>query len=172
METKYPLDCYSRPLLEVEQCVEAFLNGWNIDGVAIEDGQELVDYYEYHEQIIGQEPQLFEFLGTVQEFHCVRSNEWLLPDQYKELDVLRYVLDKCETQQQEDRVLEEGRLFVDRNMLNMLRWMKYFVDECKRNRIVIGVGRGSSVSSYILYLLGVHKIDSIAYELDINEFFK
>jgi DNA polymerase III alpha subunit len=42
----------------------------------------------------------------------------------------------------------------------------------RENDIVWGVGRGSSVASYTLYLIGVHKIDSIKYELDINEFLK
>jgi DNA polymerase III alpha subunit len=34
------------------------------------------------------------------------------------------------------------------------------------------VGRGSSVASYVLFLIGVHKIDPIKYELPIEEFFK
>ncbi|NDG32954.1 hypothetical protein EB118_23165, partial [bacterium] len=42
----------------------------------------------------------------------------------------------------------------------------------RKNNIVWGVGRGSCVSSYILYLLNIHKIDSLKYNLDINEFFK
>jgi DNA polymerase III alpha subunit len=40
------------------------------------------------------------------------------------------------------------------------------------NNIVWGVGRGSSVASYVLYLLGIHKIDSIKYNLSPDEFFK
>ena len=35
-----------------------------------------------------------------------------------------------------------------------------------------GVGRGSSVASYILYLIGVHRIDSIKYNLDWKEFLR
>jgi DNA polymerase III alpha subunit len=38
--------------------------------------------------------------------------------------------------------------------------------------VLWGVGRGSSVASYCLYILGVHKVDSIKYELDIHEFLK
>jgi DNA polymerase III alpha subunit len=41
-----------------------------------------------------------------------------------------------------------------------------------QNNVVWGVGRGSSVASYVLYLLGVHKIDSLKYNLDIHEFLK
>jgi DNA polymerase III alpha subunit len=50
--------------------------------------------------------------------------------------------------------------------------MKYLVDTLRKNNVVWGVGRGSSVASYILYLIGVHKVDSIKYNLDINEFLK
>ena len=50
--------------------------------------------------------------------------------------------------------------------------MKYIIDTLRENNIVWGVGRGSSVSSYMLYLIGVHKVDSIKYNLNINEFIR
>jgi len=50
--------------------------------------------------------------------------------------------------------------------------MKYVVDTLRSNSIVWGVGRGSSVASYVLFIIGVHKIDSVKYKLAINEFFK
>jgi len=42
----------------------------------------------------------------------------------------------------------------------------------RRNNIVWGLGRGSSTASYVLYLLGVHKINSLYYDLSIEEFLK
>ena len=57
-------------------------------------------------------------------------------------------------------------------MIDLLCYLKYLVDTMREHNIVWGVGRGSSVASYCLYLLGVHKIDSIKYELDIREFLK
>jgi len=50
--------------------------------------------------------------------------------------------------------------------------LKYLVDVMKENHVIWGVGRGSSVASYVLYLLGVHRIDSIYYELDPAEFLR
>jgi DNA polymerase III alpha subunit len=50
--------------------------------------------------------------------------------------------------------------------------MKYVVDTLRNNQVVWGVGRGSSVASYVLFIIGVHKIDSVKYKLPINEFFK
>jgi DNA polymerase III alpha subunit len=42
----------------------------------------------------------------------------------------------------------------------------------KANNIIWGVGRGSSVASYVLYLLEVHRVDSMYYNLDIREFLR
>jgi DNA polymerase III alpha subunit len=57
-------------------------------------------------------------------------------------------------------------------LIPVLRAMKYVVDTLRSNNIVWGVGRGSSVASYVLFIIGVHKIDSVKYKLPINEFFK
>jgi len=46
------------------------------------------------------------------------------------------------------------------------------VDVMHDNRVIWGVGRGSSVASYVLYLLGVHRIDSMYYDLDAGEFLR
>ena len=63
-------------------------------------------------------------------------------------------------------------LFAKNDMIPVLKTMKYVVDTLRKNNIVWGVGRGSSVSSYVLFLIGIHKIDSIKYNLPIEEFFK
>ena len=70
------------------------------------------------------------------------------------------------------RVWEELDAFKERDMHNLLRYMIYLVDFMREHNIVWGVGRGSSVSSYVLYLIGIHKVDSIKYGLDINEFLR
>jgi DNA polymerase III alpha subunit len=38
--------------------------------------------------------------------------------------------------------------------------------------IIWGVGRGSSVASYVLYIIGIHRINSIQYDLDYKEFLR
>ena len=57
-------------------------------------------------------------------------------------------------------------------MISMLKTMKYVVDTLRTNNVIWGVGRGSSVASYVLHIIGVHKIDSVKYNLPIEEFFK
>jgi DNA polymerase III alpha subunit len=96
---------------------------------------------------------------------------WNIPnDYYPNLVEMLYAM--CETQEQTDRVDQELGLFIKNNMYDVLHCMKYIVDTLRENNVVWGVGRGSSVSSYVLYLIGVHKIDSIKYKLPIEEFFK
>ena len=78
----------------------------------------------------------------------------------------------CKTEEQTDRVSTELNLYIQHGMMDLLFYLKYLVDTMRENNIVWGVGRGSSVASYVLYLIGIHKIDSIKYDLDIKEFLK
>ena len=76
------------------------------------------------------------------------------------------------TDEEKQRVDEELQLYVKYNLLNVLKFLVYLISVMREHDIVWGVGRGSSVSSYVLYLLGVHKVDSIKYGLNINDFLK
>jgi DNA polymerase III alpha subunit len=100
------------------------------------------------------------------------QDQWFMPEDYKSFDIVNYLLKSCKTQIETDRVLEELELFVQHDMINVLNYLKYLVDVMRENNIVWGVGRGSSVASYCLYLIGIHRIDSIRYNLDIREFLK
>lgn len=108
----------------------------------------------------------------VQTFDALNQNNWFLPEEYKELDIAKYVLDKCKTDEELQRTGSELILFLERDMFPLLRYCKYLVDTMREHNIVWGVGRGSSVSSYVLYLIGIHRINSIHYDLSIDEFLK
>jgi DNA polymerase III alpha subunit len=108
-------------------------------------------------------------------FDGVCQSEWFMPDKYKDINVYEYVLGKAETpcpQHVQDRIWQELDAFRDRGMKDLLRYMIYLVDFMRENNIVWGVGRGSSVASYVLYLIGVHRINSIQYDLDWREFLR
>jgi DNA polymerase III alpha subunit len=110
--------------------------------------------------------------NSIEEFDKFNQSNWFMPDSYKNLDIAEYVLNLCKTNDELERVEEELVLYQERNLFNLLRFLKYLTDTLRLNKIVWGVGRGSSVSSYVLFLLGVHKINSIRYDLDIKEFLK
>jgi len=117
-------------------------------------------------------------------FDGVCQGEWFMPEEYKQLNVINWLQAKLmeELQEPDDnsvlmtkewlRVTEEFNAFVSRGMLPLLKYMIYLVDFMRENNIVWGVGRGSSVASYVLYLIGVHRINSIQYGLDWREFLR
>ena len=109
---------------------------------------------------------------NIGDFHRERSETWFIPDKYMCIDIKKYVLSKCKNKDEVARVEEEWKLYEERNLILLLRWIYYIVECFRENNVVMGVGRGSSVSSFILYILGVHKIDSLKWGLDPKEFLK
>lgn len=124
---------------------------------------------------LGNIPKLITYTKddrTLEKFDSDNQSKWLMPDEYKSMDIAKYVLDLCKNETELQRAGEELLKFQDRNMFDLLKFLKYLVDTMKQNNIVWGVGRGSSVSSYVLFLLGVHRINSLYYDLSIDEFLK
>ena len=109
---------------------------------------------------------------NIEDFDLALQSDWFMPEEYKEFDVEEWCLSRCATTQQKERVYDEIAAYRNRKMIPLLQWTKHFVDTCNNNGIVWGVGRGSSVASFVLYLLGVHQIDSVKYNLDWQEFLR
>jgi DNA polymerase III alpha subunit len=101
----------------------------------------------------------------------IDPEQWFIPRAYRDMDIEEWIVAQC-PEENYDRVLRELELFRSNGMVPVLRCMKYVVDTLRENKVVWGVGRGSSVASYVLYLIGVHKIDSVKYSIPIEEFFK
>jgi len=120
-------------------------------------------------------PKLSTYLPSdvpIEEFDRKNQDNWFIPDSYKTFDIAGWLVKQCNSDTEIDRVLEELVEFDRRNLLPLLIYLKYFVDTMRENNIVWGVGRGSSVASYVLYKIGVHRIDSLKYDLKITEFLK
>lgn len=109
---------------------------------------------------------------TVEIFDSKNQNQWFMPQDYKDMDISAHLLNLCVSKEETQRVDAELTMFYQYDMLNVLKYLKYLVDTMRSRNIIWGVGRGSSVASYCLYLLGVHKINSLKYNLDIHEFLK
>lgn len=100
------------------------------------------------------------------------QSSWKIPNEYKELDIAQYILNLCKTDAELQRVGHELLMYQERGLFDLLRYLHYLVHVMQENNVIWGVGRGSSVASYVLYLLGVHRIDSMFYELDPSEFLR
>ena len=109
---------------------------------------------------------------SVTDYDDISQSNWYIPDEYKNFDIAKWVLDQCKEDFELQRVGEELLKYQELEMFPVLRYCKYLVDTMRKNNIVWGVGRGSSVSSYVLYLIGIHRINSIHYDLSIDEFLK
>lgn len=109
---------------------------------------------------------------TVEEFDQILINSWMMPEEYKSIDLWEKLSPKCSTQEELERLAVELTEFDNRHLNNLLRFMIYFVDTMRNNGIVWGVGRGSSVASYTLYLIGVNKINPIKFNISVDEFLK
>lgn len=114
----------------------------------------------------------FDQNTSVPEFHLLQQANWHMPQEYKDLDVASHVLTLCANEAELQRCGAELLLFQERNLFDLLKYLKYLVDTMRHNSMIWGVGRGSSVASYVLYKLGVHRVDSIYYNLDIQEFLR
>lgn len=109
---------------------------------------------------------------SIELFDEANQCTWFMPEEYRDFPIVDWLYDQCTTEEQKTRVDEELTLFIQHGMFDLLFYLKYLIDTMREHNIVWGVGRGSSVASYVLYLLGIHKIDSIKYKLDIKEFLK
>lgn len=166
------IDKYGQPVYTEGDLCQAYmvdqsrqLKNCHVDGaisfdseLELEDPPELIQYVESGLQ--------------VEEYDRINQASWHMPEEYKNLDIAKWVLDQCVDDNQRQRVGKELLMYLDRNLFPMLQYLKYLVDTMRKYNIVWGVGRGSSVSSYVLYLIGVHKIDSMYYDLDIDEFLR
>jgi DNA polymerase III alpha subunit len=108
----------------------------------------------------------------IPEFDAIKQELWFLPEQYKNFDIAKWVLEQCSNEAELQRAGEELLLYQEQDLFMLLKYMKYLVDTMRSNKIVWGVGRGSSVASFVLFLIGIHKINSLYYGLDIKEFLR
>jgi DNA polymerase III alpha subunit len=109
---------------------------------------------------------------SVDQFDEMMQSNWFMPDSYKSFDIAKWVLEQCSNEAELQRAGEELLMYQERGLFTMLCYLKYLVDVMRQYNIVWGVGRGSSVASFVLYLTGVHRINSLYYDLSIHEFLK
>ena len=170
------IDQYGRVIYDVYDLYDMVMSG--VDTSKIKEVSWNQDFEKYNHAIkknyVDNTPEL-EKLSIIQldveEFDRINQQTWFIPDEYKNLDIKSYVLERT-PDHAVDRVNEELNLYDKYNIIDVLKVCVYIIETLRKNNIVWGVGRGSSVASYVLYLIGVHKVDSIKYELDINEFLR
>ena len=103
-----------------------------------------------------------------------RRDEWFMPDFYKTLNLkeLFDIMSNGLPDIYKERVDYELNLYHEKGYDNFLRYCVYLSTIVNQKKIVVGCGRGSSCASYLLFLLGLHMVDSVKFDIDVREFLK
>lgn len=169
------LDNFGRVRISEQELFDAIYNGKisNLENVLLDGdtGQYNRARQQNADAIVELKSLPDNEFDNIEDFDRYNRDNWFMPEEYRNMDIEGFLVHICPKENYQ-RLIDELKEFRARDMIMLLRWLKYFVDTAKKHNIVWGVGRGSSVSSYVLYLLGVHRIDSIKYKLDIREFLK
>jgi len=171
-------DNYGQCYVNCEELVDLIYKNpeINIENFLVSDQTGIFRYRQANQDLYADLPELQEYkykdYVSLEEFHQQMQSKWKMPDEYKNLDIAKWVLDQCTGPEELQRAGQELLLFQECQAFDLLRYLKYLVDTFRKHNIVWGVGRGSSVASYVLYLIGVHKINSLYFQLDIKEFIK
>ena len=165
-------DYYGRPIYTERDLVDIYMTnpGQKLKGVLTDKKLEIDPSLE-----IENIPELIEHTlaqVSVADFDEEMRSKWHMPAKYRELDIAKWLLEQCKQEEEMQRVGKELLLYQKRGQFQLLQYMKYLVDLMREHNIVWGVGRGSSVSSFVLFLIGIHRINSIYYGLDVEEFLK
>lgn len=169
------INMYGQAILSSDNLREIILQGKNIGHLNVIKDEEIELYEQYQAQLLHHATVFLDAPDeslSFDDFHKERADEWIFPEKYQQIDVHTWLLDKCTTQTQIDRVNEEYIMYEDRDLIMLLRLFIFLVDYMREHKFIWGVGRGSSVSSYILYLIGVHRVDSLRFGFSILDYLK
>lgn len=166
----YTIDEFGRAVVTSDGLFELWFSGEQTDDVTVLMDEEVE---RYNRQCIqhGKDEHLIKPPAEPLS-HEQRLSQWTIPEQYQQIDVRNWCLMRCSRSDEIERVEKEMKLYEARGMLPVLRALIYMVDALRARNILWGVGRGSSVASYVLFLLGVHRIDSIRFGLDVEDFLR
>lgn len=174
-ESRVKINKYGQAILSSDNLRNLILQGKSISHLNVIQDSEIELFQQYQSELLSETITFLdapEELLSFDEFHENCAKEWVFPVIYQQINVKTWLLDKCKTQTEVDRVNEEYKLFEERNLIMLLRLFIFLVNYMRENKLIWGIGRGSAVSSFCLYLIGIHRVDSLKYNLNIKDFLK
>lgn len=158
-------------IVEPEQVPDLLLRGLSPSQIQVVESSDDVEQFNSR----SNEPLLV--FDPESSIDLTLEKRWLLPQEYLDLDLKAYfdqflqALPEDIQERAEVRIANELTEVYTRHFEDGLRTIIYVVDTFKKNKQIWGVGRGSSCASYLLYLIGLHKVDCLKYDVSYHEFF-
>jgi len=169
------IDDIGRVIMTTDGLIDMLMKQQSIEGLLVEECDDTLKYNTnidnnkqleiYSDEKANETPDIYDSIATTR---------WKTPEKYQIADdaLVTWLFEKCKSENEYNRVLMELEMFDDRGLYPLLKHLIFLVDHFRKNNIVWGIGRGSSVSSYILFLIGIHRVNSIDFNLNINDFLK
>ena len=109
------------------------------------------------------------------------SFAWNIPQEYADIDLHEFItaefekiavgLSEKDLEKACDRIFLELGEIERRGLTELFKTIIFVLKRFKEENVIWGVGRGSSCASYILYILGLHSVDCLKYDIPLTEFF-
>jgi len=161
-------------LVKYDTLFKMFRNEQSADNLTVMDHDDVRRYNMKHpDQIL----HIGHMSGKA-EAPPVKAYRFNIPEQITELDLDQYLVEKLVDKFPEmpdvyvDRLCLEMEMMRDREMEELLRVLIYMYEKFQSHGLVYGIGRGSACASLVLYLIGIHMVDPILYDIPIGEFLR
>jgi DNA polymerase III alpha subunit len=152
------------------------LSGDSIDDAYIHDNDSEIKNYEKLRGVTLKKKQIP---------NTAFDTSFQIPTKYFNINLEKYFISKLKERvpnfhslSEEEKELRIRRILIELEkykecfLNDVLRLAIYIVDTFKQEQIVWGPGRGSSCCSYLLYLCELHDVDSVRFNLPIDEFLR
>lgn len=154
-----------------EALVEILYSGQDINGLFC-DSQASVNEWQTASRICDSRDQ-GPIYAAQEQFDAINwYHHWFTPEPWRSIDLRAWCLAKCQNAIEQQRVEYEILEFEKRHMIPIMQHLIYCVDQWRSSNVLWGVGRGSSVSSFVLFLIGINRINPMEFDLNIHEWLK
>ena len=163
-------------ILNPEQVVNALARGISVSQMRVRGTSEEVE--QFNSQVAEQDRLRLEAPEPIPI-----QMDWQLPDQYKNMNLRETIVaravdrliaidyDEVTQERAALRIQTELDEIEARGMVEFMKTIIYVLDTFREKDIFWGVGRGSSCACYILFILGLHCVDCVKFDVPMSEFF-
>lgn len=157
--------------VEPDDVPSLILSGTPLDKIVVNHLNEDLELFNTLEDI--QFP-----LNKVSNLHFDMS--WNIPQYYADLDIADYAQSRlklmCDEKQLDYelynmRLQSELREISSRKIIDLFRALIYVTETLLTSGTALGVGRGSSCASLFLFIIKLHKVDPVKFNIHYSEFF-